>query len=280
MSTWGTGLWDNDTASDIKNEIKKCLKYSHDDDDAIKKFYALNEQLLSDSDDGPIAVMVLAMQMWNYGRLTNELKAKAHKAAEAHMLNIQAENDTSFNSKHKKAVEKYLEKLDSPQPPIKNIKRHLPFENNWAKGDVLAVKCRTPLLLRKSDDSPEEIFQGGHIILIYCGKTDRYPLFYSKYCDKVSVKKGMDISSYPFIIGFFHETGTGDKPVYRTELMIDGADQEKKMLYLGNYDNIDFPSDDDKEMINTLPFELLAEYSAKSYFHCNLHYNEAKAYYK
>lgn len=74
MGSWGVGLWDSDIALDIKNEYAICLRYSYDDDDALQRFMHRNEKILSDSDDGPIAIIILAKQMWQYGRLTEDVK--------------------------------------------------------------------------------------------------------------------------------------------------------------------------------------------------------------
>ena len=85
----------------------------------------------------------------------------------------------------------------------------------------------------------------------------------------------MDISGFPYI-QYFKRSDSNGEMVHRVGLVIYGADQERKLKYLGNYLNQQPPINDDKEMTCIIPFDILASYAVTSYFHINEHYEESK----
>lgn len=276
MGSWGAGLWDSDTALDIKNEYARCLRYSYDDDDVLKRFMRSNEQILADSDDGPVAVMVLAQQMWKYGRLTEDMKKMAFEAAENDLKNWEA-GDNALYIKRKRQLEKYTHDLDLPQPEPRKVKRTAPFENHWVKGDVSAIKYRGRCMIRERDGSEPRIYSGGHILLMFDGMKNEYPVFYTMLAPADRVYKGMDIFGFPYI-QYFERSGADGEMVYRAELQIHGADQQKKMMFLGNYSQQP-PVNDDKEMTCIIPFDIFAPYAVNSYFSVNKRFEEVKEQY-
>jgi len=274
MGSWGVNLWDSDTALDLKNEYAKCLRYSYDDEDALQRFMRSNEKLLSDSDDGPIAMMILAKQMWQLGRLTDSIKELAYIAAENDLKNWECGDAVLYNNR-KKQLEKYKKNLNLPQPDKKAIKRMKPFENHWEKGDVLAIKFKGKCKIRERDNCPSQIFTGGYILLMFDKMEGNNPIFYTMFAHVDNVYAGMDISEFPYI-QFFERRDSNGEMVHRAELLIYGADQKRKLKYLGNYSNQQLPTNDDKEMTCIIPFDVLASYAVQSYFYINKHYEEAK----
>ena len=274
MGSWGVGLWDSDIALDIKNEYAICLRYSYDDDDALQRFMHRNEKILSDSDDGPIAIMILAKQMWQYGRLTEDVKKMAFKAVENDLKNWEY-GDSILYEKRKKQLEKYKKNLYLPQPDKKSIKRMKPFENHWIKGDVLAIKYKGKCKIRERENCNSQIYSGGYILLMFDKMEGNNPIFYTMFARVDNVYAGMDISGFPYI-QYFKRSDSNGEMVHRVGLVIYGADQERKLKYLGNYLNQQPPINDDKEMTCIIPFDILASYAVTSYFHINEHYEESK----
>lgn len=274
MGSWGVNLWDCDTAMDIKNEYSRFLKYSFDDEDALRRFFRNNEKLLSDSDDNPIVLMILAKQMWEYGRLSEDIKRLAYTAIDNDLRNWE-DGDAVLYNKRKMELAKYREKLDSPQPERKKVKRSLPFENHWKKGDVVALKYNGFCRIRETAESPYYDFTGGYILLMFERMEGEFPVFYTMFADVEKVYSEMDISVFPYI-QYFERTDSNGKMVYRTEIQIYGNDQQKKLTFLGNYPHHPLPCDDDKEMNCIIPFERFASYSITSYFYMNKHFAEVK----
>ncbi|MCC8042867.1 MAG: hypothetical protein LIO69_05080 [Oscillospiraceae bacterium] len=273
MGSWGTGLWDSDTAMDIKEDYSICLRYSYDDEDALQRFMHRNEKISSDSDDGPIAVMILAKQMWQNGRLTKEVKQMAFKAVENDLKNWEYGDPASYK-KRKKQLDKYLSSLNSEQPAPKNIKRMKPFENHWVKGDVLAVRYKGRCKLTECEGQASQIYTGGYILLIFDRMKGENPIFYTLFAPVNDVYAGMDISEFPYI-QYCRRIGLNDEMVYRAELMIYGENQKKKMKFLGNY-SYQPPANDDKEMTYLYPFDVFVPYAVSAYFYVNRRYIEAK----
>ncbi len=274
MGSWGTNLWNSDTALDIKNEYAKCLRYSSDDDDALRRFMRNNEKMLSDSDDGPIVIMVLAKEMWKYGRLTKDVKEMALSAVENDLKNWEC-GDPGLYKKRQKQLEKYKYSLDQPQPEPKIVKRMAPFENHWVKGDVLAIKYKGSCQIREHADDTPQVYSGGYILLMFDEMKGSYPLFYTMLACTDNVYAGMDISEFPYI-QYCQRIDADNEMVYRAVMEIDGANQQKKMKFLGNYPHQQLPVNDDKEMACMIPFDIFAPYAVRAYFYVNKHYDEAK----
>lgn len=274
MSSWGVNLWDSDTALDIRNEYVKCLRYSYDDDDALQRFMRSNEKILLDNDDGPIAIMVLAKEMWKYGRLTEDVKKMAFNAIKNDLKNWEY-GDPILYSNRKRQLEKYMYNLNLPQPVQKKVKRMTPFENHWVKGDVLAIKYKGKCKIRECANDTPQIYSGGYILLMFDRMQGSNPIFYTMLACVDNVCTGMDISKFPYI-EYFERSDSNGEMVYRAELLIYGANQQKRMMFLGNYPQQQLPVNDDKEMTCIIPFDIFASYAINSYFTVNKHFEEVK----
>lgn len=76
MGNWSVGLYDNDCAADIKDVFQNLIDAGISPNDAIKQIEAEFQEVLRDSDDGPIMQAVLADLLWKNGCLDEERKRK------------------------------------------------------------------------------------------------------------------------------------------------------------------------------------------------------------
>lgn len=77
MGTWGYGILDNDTAMDVKGAFEEALEGGMSFDDAT--YWLLNEfeDVLKDSEDGPVFYLALAAVQIERGEIHDWLKRKA-----------------------------------------------------------------------------------------------------------------------------------------------------------------------------------------------------------
>ena len=140
MGTWGTALYSNDTASDVRDLCKEIypLVSSEDAQNIIFEEYA--ELLETDTIDNEYASFwyALADQQWQRGILSETVRSKAIE-----LLTIHAGIENWTESASKRDLEKrirvldtLLEKLKSPQPAVKISKKRL-AKPKHKPGDII-----------------------------------------------------------------------------------------------------------------------------------------------
>ena len=163
MGFWGTTLYANDCASDVRDDYKSYLKDGLNNDEAFQKIMSTCADCMG-TDEEPLVWYALADTQWSLGRLVPEAKERA-------LWWIENEGGMCFwqdSAKHmaswKKTLSKLMDKLSSPQPPEKKIRKPAPFvKNPWNEGDVYAYCFHTAeaeengyygkyILLQKLDD--------------------------------------------------------------------------------------------------------------------------------
>ena len=88
MGTWGTGLYQDDTACDVKESIKDRLIYGDEEgkrytkEELIESILEEYEDYMQLDDDRAIVILVLADILWKNGMLTDNLKMEALKIIE------------------------------------------------------------------------------------------------------------------------------------------------------------------------------------------------------
>ena len=77
MGAWGTSLYANDCAGDIRGDYVDKLKRGKTNLEATRELLAENQEILADPEEAPLFWFALADTQWNYGRLLPEVKEKA-----------------------------------------------------------------------------------------------------------------------------------------------------------------------------------------------------------
>ncbi len=260
MGSWGTGIFESDVAMDVRDDYCTALKYSADDEDALKIFIDEHKAELSDSDDGPVVWLALAKTMWSKGRLNDFVTEKAVQAAKDDLKNWEGYSDKDYNNR-KKNLDKFISQLMSPQPEAKPLKRVPPFVCDWKHGDAFLWKDRGTIYFKYPDDDKCRYLQDYGIVIIFDkiihGKDYGYSKDYLKVFLKFSENNRVsfeDINKLPYMFSdkyvHFKENG---KDYYRIEkdkgyafgMLIKGTDFSNKLKYLGNCADTEFPENTD-----------------------------------
>lgn len=165
MGAWGTGIYQDDVAEDIKSSYINKQKAGKDAGTALKEVLEENSAELEDDDDRYGAWMALADTMWKYGRLTEEVKEKAAGLIEEEKSHMEERwYSKSDIRKRLQVLDKLKERLESEQPPAKRIPVHKPFVPRWKKGEVYQYRITD---MPYSDIRPEWMEFIGWYVLIY-----------------------------------------------------------------------------------------------------------------
>lgn len=138
MGTWGTGLYQDDTTCDIKDDYITYLQIGMTNEEATKKVIEENDWCFEDEEEGALLWFALADTQWKYGRLLDEVKEKAIECIDSGIdLEKWKEEDEKLCEKRKKVLEALKEKLNSEQPPEKKVTKMKFFRAHWKVGDIL-----------------------------------------------------------------------------------------------------------------------------------------------
>lgn len=159
MGAWGTSLYANDSACDIRSDYVDKLKRGKSNEDAMRELIEENCDIIEDVEEGPLFWFALADTQWDFGRLLPEVKEKA-----IYFLLQDKELQRWRNSGKKnviawkKTLETLKDKLESPQPAIKKVSQYRLYKCKWKLGDVFAYQF-------SSDYSAEKGFEGYYTII-------------------------------------------------------------------------------------------------------------------
>ena len=143
MGAWGTSIFSDDLALDIRREYSVLLSVGKSGEEAEKMLIDYYSSLLNGNDpDEDVFWFVLALCEWKKGRLSSNVKEKALSALEnGRDLNRWNTPGNEKNyEKRKKVLKKLREDILSPQPPMKNIKKATVHHCPWKVGSLLAYR--------------------------------------------------------------------------------------------------------------------------------------------
>ena len=143
MGAWGTGLYSNDTTSDVRDTYMNFLETQLlSNEEAYKKtFEAYKDIFNSEFSEEPLFWYALADTQWKVGRLTSEVKDKALEWIDKSGGIELWEESKSGETGWKKTLEKLRIRLETEQRKEKRFKKkHIPFQNPWNTNDVYAYK--------------------------------------------------------------------------------------------------------------------------------------------
>lgn len=135
MGAWGTSLYANDSASDIRGDYVDKLRRGMSNEKVTQELIENNWDIMGDEEEEPLFWYALADTQWNYGRLLPEVKEKALSFIGQ---DAELERWREAGEKELKAwmntLEKLKEKLLSPVPPEKKFQNIacINANGNWA----------------------------------------------------------------------------------------------------------------------------------------------------
>jgi hypothetical protein len=146
MGTWGTAIFSDDTACDVRDEWRDLVGDGNSGTEATDRLLSQWKGPLSDPYEAPVFWLALAATQWKCGRLEDRVKTKA-------IAVIDNGGDLARwgdNAKDRKRRERVLLKLRaqllSPQPPQRRIPKRFRDTCDWKEGELIAYHLRSGLL--------------------------------------------------------------------------------------------------------------------------------------
>jgi hypothetical protein len=141
MGTWGTAIFSDDTAGDVRDAYRALLADGYSGPKATARLLRDWKETLADEDDGPIFWLALAATQWQCGRLEARVKAKALRIIDqGSSLARWLEGDPKSLKRRQAALEELRRKLLSPQPAEKKFRKRTQPAGDWKVGEVLAYR--------------------------------------------------------------------------------------------------------------------------------------------
>jgi len=132
VGAWGTGIFANDTACDVRDEYRFWLEEKLPDHEATQRVIATH-----DGDDDPDVWLALAATQWKLGRLEPEIKQRALQVIdEGQGLDLWEPDQVGRRKKALSALRAQLEQLPPPRREIRPKWAHVTDLN---LGDVIAA---------------------------------------------------------------------------------------------------------------------------------------------
>lgn len=166
MGTWSSSLYGNDTTCDVRDTYTSFLEEQLSNHEAYEKTLEEMHDLIGD-DDEPLLWFVLAETQWKLGRLTPDVKEKALEWIEKDGWLELWQEDGGTGKGWLNTLEKLRQKLESPMPKEKKIKKPEEVDlNPWNINDVYAYQ------FNKKYSEEKGIF-GKYMVLQKIGEKER-----------------------------------------------------------------------------------------------------------
>lgn len=140
MGTWGTGLFDNDFAKDVRGDYIDKLYSGKSAEEASREMVASSIPAADDEEE-ELFWLALAATQWEYGRLQPDVKEKAlEHLSKEQVLDRWREAGSKQKEEWENTLSQLKERLLSDQLPEKKIQKKKRFVCNWEPGAVFAYR--------------------------------------------------------------------------------------------------------------------------------------------
>lgn len=137
MGVWGTDLFSDDVACDIRDHYRELLEDGVDDRAATQQTVEKFGPYLEEPDG--VAVLALAVTQSRLGRLDSDIRDRALAVLDrGGDLEIWQRDNPKRLSKRRATLDKARLQLTGPQPPRKRLRPPKRTRSGLAAGDVLA----------------------------------------------------------------------------------------------------------------------------------------------
>ena len=141
MGTWGTGIFDDDDAADVKEDYRDLVANGNSGEQATG---ILLHQWNSDPDN-TVFWLALAATQWRCGRLEERVKGRALQIIEsqADLERWKQAGDRNALRKRTAVLEHLRTQLTSPQPKQSKIRKPYRSTTDWERAELIAYKLQS-----------------------------------------------------------------------------------------------------------------------------------------
>ena len=146
MGFWGPGLYENDTAADVKDRVTTCWQEGMSGEEIISRIQEEFSDLTEEaSPDGAFFWLGLADSLWRLGLLTEEIRGRAMAWLDQDWVYDSIPDQPlcpPMGKRRTTMLAKLKERLSSPQPKPRKYKKRGPRSCGWKMYDTYACPIR------------------------------------------------------------------------------------------------------------------------------------------
>lgn len=143
MGVWGTGIFSEDTACDVRDSYIDLVGDGLTGPETTKALLREWSHSLNDPEEASPFWLALAATQWKCGRLEPHVLQQALNVIDGGSDLERWESGSKDFKKRKGVLEKLRAQLVSPPPPEKRIPKCFRNTNEWLVGDLIAYRMQS-----------------------------------------------------------------------------------------------------------------------------------------
>lgn len=149
MGTWGTAIFSDDLAADVRDEFTDLIAEGLSTTAATGHLVSEYEETLDDCEDGVVFWLAIAATQHKLGRLTARVKNKAIRIIDTGAdLARWSENTKAEINQRRRHLTRLRRQLVDKQPEPKKLRRRTKSSTNFKAGDVVAYRLTRQTAVR------------------------------------------------------------------------------------------------------------------------------------
>jgi hypothetical protein len=140
MGVWGTGIFQDDNACDIRDHYKDYVGQGMTGPQATVRILADFRSLIADPREAGVVWLALAAVQWKAGRLEPETLALALRVIESGSDLERWDVNAKDRAKRSVVLQKLRAQITSPQSAPKRIAQRKLCESRWSEGDLIGYR--------------------------------------------------------------------------------------------------------------------------------------------
>lgn len=140
MGVWGTGIFSDDIAADVRDEYRDYLADGMDGPSATEKLLEQFGAEVDDPDAGPPFWLSLAATQWRLGRLEERVRERALRIIDDGTDLARFSEKTRLRNARQRVLQKLRAQLCTQQRAPVKVRPDVPLECDWVPGEVIGFR--------------------------------------------------------------------------------------------------------------------------------------------
>lgn len=140
MGAWGTAIFSDDIASDVRDDFRDLIGEGLSPEAATKRLLADYASIVEDPEGGASFWLGLAVTQWKCGRLQESVKTRALEIIDSGADLRRWSHDAKLEKARRVVLAKTRVMLESPQPAPTRIPKRFVESNAWEVGELIAYR--------------------------------------------------------------------------------------------------------------------------------------------
>lgn len=140
MGAWGTAVFSDDTACDVRDSYIDLLGDGLSGPEATKKLVGEWSKSLEDPDEAPVFWLALAATQWKYGLLEPHVLQQALSAIDGGSDLARWDVGSKEYRKRRGVLDRLRVQLTSLQRPERRVPKRFRESNQWKIGELIAYR--------------------------------------------------------------------------------------------------------------------------------------------